>query len=595
MKKSVFYSTLLVGTMVLPSCSSDEPGSGSVPVDENGCTYVAVTIRDAGSATRAADDYALGTEAERKVKTANFYFYDSFGNYVKDGKIFDGTSSMTGTAATDAGNVSWTGQNVLQIDGLDGKTWPKYVVTVINAPSDFAAGSTLKEMKEKVLTSLYNNTTDNNYVMTTSTYNGASTDYNFVTELSADNFIENPTDKTVSSFSSPAKIYVERVAAKATLSHSTTDWTGDAYKIGKQNVVVLEDGALKVVEKEIWVELKGWGLNVTEKSTYALKHLGDAYTENFDWNSATDFRSFWGESVNYATSLTLPTTNLSFANGDTFNYLQYSALNNSLATALYCTENTAAYTSGNTANRFTSAAISAVLHVGGATADAADYVRFGNTLYQKDAFLTFVANEVNADPVSVTYTVSWPDMGASGGTANANVSYNVKLTAADLQLVSLGNGKVKVAVKDDATLYPSNDDFANDANYIRNALGSSNNYTYTATNSIVLADVQSSVNAKLLANSGDGTSWYASGKMFYNVPFRHINSTKETGYYGVVRNHVYQMTVSKITDLGHAVNADADYVVPTTEDDPEKSTYGIVTQLDILSWRIVNNTDVELK
>jgi hypothetical protein len=92
--------------------------------------------------------------------------------------------------------------------------------------------------------------------------------------------------------------------------------------------------------------------------------------------------------------------------------------------------------------------------------------------------------------------------------------------------------------------------------------------------------------------------------LYYNVPIKHLNTIEvgdetthhaKQGYYGVVRNHVYKLVVKELTDIGHAVADASAPIVPTKEDDPNTETYGIVTRLNILNWRVVTGNDMTLK
>ncbi len=91
---------------------------------------------------------------------------------------------------------------------------------------------------------------------------------------------------------------------------------------------------------------------------------------------------------------------------------------------------------------------------------------------------------------------------------------------------------------------------------------------------------------------------FESGKAFFNVPLRHIwadlSSTSnefkteglKLGQYGVVRNHVYDLEIGKITGLGIGIGDIKQPIVPPTENDQ----YFISTRLNILQWRLVKQS-----
>lgn len=89
---------------------------------------------------------------------------------------------------------------------------------------------------------------------------------------------------------------------------------------------------------------------------------------------------------------------------------------------------------------------------------------------------------------------------------------------------------------------------------------------------------------------------YQKGKAFFNVPLKHIwgpltstaneiNNPK-LGDYGLVRNHVYKLTVNKIEGLGTGIGDLDQPIVPPSESEK----YFISAQLRILQWRIVNQS-----
>lgn len=97
---------------------------------------------------------------------------------------------------------------------------------------------------------------------------------------------------------------------------------------------------------------------------------------------------------------------------------------------------------------------------------------------------------------------------------------------------------------------------------------------------------------------------FKNGKAFFNVPLKHIfynaglyehgNASSnefiadkvQLGDYGVVRNHVYDLTINSITGLGSGIGDLNQPIVPPTEVD----RYYISAKLNILKWRIVGQS-----
>ncbi len=97
---------------------------------------------------------------------------------------------------------------------------------------------------------------------------------------------------------------------------------------------------------------------------------------------------------------------------------------------------------------------------------------------------------------------------------------------------------------------------------------------------------------------------FKEGKAFFNVPLKHIfynaslydhknpNSNVldaenvQLGDYGVVRNHVYSLSINRITGLGSGIGDLNQPIVPPTEVD----NYYISAKINVLKWRIVSQS-----
>lgn len=91
---------------------------------------------------------------------------------------------------------------------------------------------------------------------------------------------------------------------------------------------------------------------------------------------------------------------------------------------------------------------------------------------------------------------------------------------------------------------------------------------------------------------------FQSGKAYFNVPLKHIwgnltstdNEFKpdnvKLGDYGVVRNHVYDLTINTIKGLGTGIGDLNQPIVPPTQNEQ----YYISTKLNILKWRVVSQS-----
>lgn len=90
---------------------------------------------------------------------------------------------------------------------------------------------------------------------------------------------------------------------------------------------------------------------------------------------------------------------------------------------------------------------------------------------------------------------------------------------------------------------------------------------------------------------------FQTGKAYFNVPLKHIwgagNTSNEfnaktvmLGDYGVVRNHIYDLSINKIEGLGTGIGDINQPIVPPTKNDQ----YYISARLRILEWRLVSQS-----
>ncbi len=83
---------------------------------------------------------------------------------------------------------------------------------------------------------------------------------------------------------------------------------------------------------------------------------------------------------------------------------------------------------------------------------------------------------------------------------------------------------------------------------------------------------------------------YKTGQTYYFFPIRHLGAESHIGYYGVVRNHIYDCVINNIAGLGTPVYDPDETIYP--EKPKEEDTF-IGAQINILSWRVVSS-NIEL-
>lgn len=596
-KKNLLFPVL--AAMMFAGCSNDDVLSGNVPKTFTGDeAYIKVRLSDAGSQTRATTSdtgYEYGTETEHNVTNAHFYFYDEDGVFVSEGSAWNNGTASTG----DPTNIEFESNNVVVLKGLTKKNYPKYMVTVLNLPSDFTPGETLEEMETTLTRALdaADGTLDSDQIVGIKGKNGlftmsttswaeqgnVQTDYKveeykyFVTEVQEKNFSLEPIDHTENS-NNYVTVYVERLAAKVTLDVSSSltpeDISGKKYYKIKATVAGEYNAGNDVAAEDLYVELLGWKLNATAKRSNIVKNIDETWENpigtsagsfGFVWNKPSDFRSFWGMSFNYGKKVNYPT---GYANITSSDYLQYFNLNKDLLELNdcdYCAENTNTMDILNSATeegKFLPSAVTSILlkaRVCDKEGNSLDLVRFSGILFKKDSFLKYILNVMKANGRLNLYTY-------------IDNEYK-QIDENCVELKNVGDGKVKVVVKEDkiSSLWMKNSD---DTSYIQ-------------VTSVSTFDDD-------LKKYSEGAIGYKGGLMYYNIPIEHLNNTERVdgkipeGKYGVVRNHYYKVTINKLENIGKGIFDPDEVIVPGPDDD--KETYYVGADIKILSWKIVSQT-----
>lgn len=560
------------------ACSSDD---ADVIVNDNqefkgDAAYMNVRLSYADNGTRATDggfEYGVNEQA---VKTAHFYFYDAAGQFVTEASVWNDGKAETGTPA---GNIEFKSNTVVALKGLTSKSYPKYVVTILNRPENFAYGNTLADMGKKLADEadkgiMYTEGNTNYFVMSTTSFKQPDLNGNyFVTEVTKDDFYDEPVPSDASTIK-PVEIYVERLAAKVKLNIAVANEfvtinNEKYYKIkatvaGENNVA--ESGS-NIGAEDMYVHFLGWKLNGTAKKSYMMKNIDESWTygtPDWDcgsWTDTDNHRSYWAKSFNYGnTAYTYPAV-ASNVNATT-DALDYVNLNGNLLgmdVAGYCAENT----NNNTilSKNFPSAVTSVLIKAEICDKDGKplDLVRFNGVLFKQSHFLKYVLNSVKSDLPCYE----------NGTDANGNKIYT-QIDENYVEVVTAGNGHVKVAMK------------ANVGN-----LYNQNGATYTK-------DI-----ATILANASANATGYNGGLMYYNVPIQHYNNAdikvdeqtgaKEypEGKYGVVRNHLYSLSIDRLENPGKGIFDPDETIVPNEEDE---KFYYVGARINILSWKIVNQS-----
>lgn len=590
--KSLFLTT--AAAMAFAACSSDEPSNGGnngTTPDEGSTMYLTVNITDANATGRADEgDLVPGTADEHAVNTAHFFFFDKDKMFVTEANVWNGGTS----GDFENHNVEFQSNNVLVLKNLTQKNLPKYLITVLNAPADLlsyirATPRTMDEVRNFCTNLTWKN--GESFVMSTSSFTGGATEFPSLYEdafyyanVIKESFLKTePVDASTVPAADVVKIYVERLAAKYTISlPEGNPFQVDVTIAGNENNNNVESGTPGTIgSTPVWVKIENFGVTGTEPTSYLSKNL-DGVTNPFDaWNIAALHRSYWGKSVNYG--------NKDFK----LNYATFPTVTGDIDGAVYSNETTADYTvirnASNilTPSRVTNVVFKATIYADEACSTPLDLVLFSGVYYKKDQFIPYILNRLNATD-QLNYYIKT-------GTASEE-NEDGTLNTANYTQVSTDNVD-----------YAKDTDHGTGIFKLVSKLGADTQlYQLVTENDKLVAKAVATSDFETALNSYFTNEWpsaYTGGASVYYVPVEHLKGTNAgsnnnydytvttDGQYGVVRNHWYQIEVSNVFRLGQGVfdpsNGSTEELIPS---DPSKETFGMAANINILSWKVVKQS-----
>lgn len=590
MKMFKFFP-LACAAMMMCACSSDDPGDGKGnPNIASEAQYLAVNIVNVGTTPTRAEVYENGTDAENQISKVRFYFFHDDGSpYVlvnttettTDGDVnwLEQIPPIHTTSPTPAGQgtVDKVTQAVLVIQGKSAAA-PATMVAVINpetlkdnATLNNKGTVTLSELRDsKFDTQFYKlnaaGTTNEDFVMTNSVYREGG---NTICPTLVSGHLEGSDTEAKAN---PVNIYVERVAAKvsAKVDNTTipTGFTTNPWALGDGTNWATDKYGMEVgtfgTSTKIYAVIEGWGVADENSKAMLEKQIDATWTDATlgiaTWNTADYHRSFW-ETMKPAVGADIYTkANHSFKQytnkiATDFTNITYT-LPNTTQTVVSEVYN------GNNLTKFLVAAT--LRYKEGTTWKNADICRYRGIEYMGgEAKLKAV--------VAATYNKYY--------TKNTTGGYE-PLAVSDIKFVydrSVPNAAAKKV--EDCQMVPTLVD-ATKEYYTKTVSSTGTSYTKVTDNNSVVKDIEM-YPADIRVN----------GKTYYYVPIRHLGApTTAPAYYGVVRNHYYQINLQSLKGFGSSVYNPDREIKPVI---PEEETSYLAAKINVLQWRVVSQ-DVNL-
>ncbi len=571
MKTSKLISIALLSIAVACSKENVTPDQGGSDANQ----YMAVNIAmPGGASTKApADNYRDGTEAESTVNVNNsiFLFYDAYGNYLTAGTISatDGSVDANGNLqlTTNPSNYVEKDSKAVIVLGPT-KIRPALVLAVLN----YDKCNTLKNLSlADVHAHVDNNaisTEAGKFTMTNSVYVDGKNVVN-ATPISASSVKETKED----ALKSPVQIYVEREAVKVNMKakdglNKTAE--GKIY-FETANAEYVLDG-VKVAAR---IVVDGWAVNAFNTTSYLVKNVPASWiaTSPFaNWYEEAAKRTFWAQDPNYSGSEDYIFGRDPKDEPGTYKNVQYLSWNEATANNVdsysHMYENTADKASakvngGELANVPT---ILIAAHVEMAKAGAAwenpDLYKFGGLFYTNTSLKNYAAEQILKNKLHWEYTTT------EGAKTAAMLPDQIKIDFVANIVDNSGSVKIKVAgvtaPAADATLKNADNTAIESANWAK------------AVEDILNGETGFNVTKNELV-------CYKNGMCYYQVPIKH-NQAVDAVAYGTVRNHIYELTLSKIAKLGNPVFNPNEKLVLIPG---EEKNYYVSAELKILKWRVV--------
>ena len=575
MKKYLLISLAALG---LAACNQSDDIDSPAHNGEVEESYIAINLLSADkNATRAATDsygYEDGTEAERAIKSAYFFFFDEAGNPFNVIGSNDGATAPAGNknhlqlaigdyVGQDLDNVSDIRAAVLVLNTYKG-VYPKKIVAVLNWAPESKEYS-LMELNE-TLSALKD--VGDGFVMSNSVYMSGDKTVNAVaiTEGSIK-------DSPEAAKNAPIDIYVERIAAKVVL-------TAGGKVTGTDNIfkVTTDESLLKPVGEtsgiNVYMKLLGWELYNDYSTSTLLKNIqnwniGDL---GLTWNDSPYFRCYWAQSQDtpqadeFAWEYTSSDMNLK-GFPTSFGFKVASEANYAENTYTYCGENTNQVT-GDIDPR-TKVILKGQLMQ--ETDDTGTYPEgykplelaswYGNDYAGLENLKTAIAN-------SLKYTLVYKDGESFTGIKPEDLTYVA------------GGDKGKEGYQVVFQLSDAENCGTHKEWYTRSTVGGEQVLGDLG----VTGDNVAKANEYLLANV-EPALLYANGMTYYFVDIEHLGTAGAK--YGVVRNHVYQVDINSIKGFGSPVYSGVDFIIEQPEYPEVYNDSYVAARIKVLSWKVV--------
>lgn len=545
---------LACAALMMTACGSDNDIEGGATKPGGDAQYLAVNIVNVGTTpTRATGDYEDGIGEESKINKIRFYFFHADGSpYILQGTtqtnanwLEEDTHTQSGLAPTNPGSVDQITNAILVIKGVTASA-PSKVIAVVNPETLTTLGNdkkSLNDLLNPVVDKKFvigNGTAASGFVMSNSVY---ASENRKVCENDISGYVKQTQTEAENA---PVKIFVERVAAKVRgtldatkFEDGTTKWNN-----GKPGIKVGTYSSY-----DIYAVVDGWGVadendqaNLEKQITPTWTNTGLGFTST--WTTSDYHRSFWETSAAFSTGKTVNHTFKDYTN-QSKGYVY--TLPNTSDTPISTTIKNAKY-NDNTRTKFLVA--THLMYNDGTSWKNAELCTYKGIDYLG---VDVLKNQIAFE--SGYYLESATAPGNYERITKDEITFNKATTGGDYLVVpALVAGK---------------------RYYKKGGTEAAPTYTEDTTPAI----------------STEPAQVRTDGMAYYYIPIRHLaTDATKVGYYGIVRNHLYDVNVTGMEGFGTPVYNEKWTIIPTVPD--ETKTF-LAAKINVLQWRVVKQ-DVNL-
>lgn len=557
MRKKFFFLPLFAA-LALTGCQSDEPGPNGGETNQK-CGYVAVNIIQPSSVpgSKAAEGFEYGSDQENNAATGTFFIFNSDNQLTQDAQTLD--LNGYGTATAPDPEIERIYNAVLVIEGETTEPTAAKIVCVLNAPdplknitkpTEGTTPFTISDLEEYI--GNYKGQLGS-FIMSNSVYMDGDPSAKV---LAAE--VTKIAKSEAEALKNPVEIYVERTVAKVVATSDATDGITD----NKANP------AISGVETTLDIKITGIEVANIATTSYLFKNIGAGYADfTWAWNDATNKRSYW-ETV----SADLIYDNQSYNaiaghKGTTDDPYQF------ISKGINFTD----YIQPNTSdNQKTAILVTAQLYQNNAPFTNLAYIRGGYTTTDeaKKVVATYLAKQgyYKQDPT--------------------NTSHFIQLDENDLiwknnQDFKNANQAIVEGLKD----YEVVAQIATQADLTEGQTAITKVYNQAGEE---IAGGIDDINALLKSNEATPATYrarvYTDGLCYYYVAIDHssVGGLTAGTLTGVVRNHIYKLTLESIAGIGTPVFDPEDVIIPDKPTDEE--SFYLAARVNVLAWKLATQT-----